>query len=81
MTRSLLGEWIDMVPVNKIIAFGGDYCNPVEKCYGHLTMARENLAHVLAERIDEGLMDKDDAVAIARQWFYETPRALYGLTV
>jgi len=80
MTRSLLGEWIDMVPVNKIIAFGGDYCHPVEKVYGHLTMARENLARVFAARIEEGLMDKDDALALGRQWFYETPRALYGLT-
>jgi hypothetical protein len=79
MTRTFLGEWIDMVPVNKIIAFGGDYCHPVEKVYGHLMMARENLAHVFAARIEEGLMDKDDALALGRQWFYETPKALYGL--
>jgi hypothetical protein len=42
-------------------------------------MARENLAHVFAARIEEGLMDKDDALALGRQWFYETPKALYGL--
>jgi len=81
MTRSLLSEWIDMVPVNKIIGFGGDYCNPVEKVYGHLLMARENIAHVFAARIEEGLMDKDDALELAQKWFYETPKALYGLSV
>ncbi len=81
MTRSLLNEWIDLVPVNKILAFGGDYHLPVEKVYGHLLMARENIAHVLGARIDEGLMDRDEAVALATKWFYENPRALYGLDV
>jgi len=81
MTRSLLDEWIDMVPVNKIIGFGGDYCDPVEKTYGHLVMAREDIAHVLARRVEEGLMDRDDAAVLARKWFYENPKGLYGLDV
>ena len=79
MTRSLLNEWIDLMPINKILGFGGDYCEPVEKTYGHLVMARENIAHVLAGRIDEGLMDRGDAMLIARKWFYENPKELYGL--
>ncbi len=81
MTRSLMNEWIDLMPINKILGFGGDYCEPVEKTYGHLVMARENIAHVLAGRIDEGLMDCDDAMLIARKWFYENPKGLYGLDV
>ncbi len=81
MTRSFLDEWVDMVPVNKIIGFGGDYCDPVEKVYGHLVMAHEDIAHVLAGRIDEGLIDLDDTLLLARKWFYENPKQLYGLTV
>lgn len=81
MTRSLLNEWTDLVPANKIIAFGGDYHLPVEKVYGHLLMARENIAHVLASRIEEGLLDREQAVGLARKWFYGNPKALYGLDV
>jgi uncharacterized protein len=79
MTRSLLDEWIDLVPVNKILAFGGDYCDPVEKVYGHLLMAREDIAYVLAGRIKEGLLDRDDALLLARKWFHDNPAALYRL--
>lgn len=78
MTRSALDEYIDMVPVNKLIAFGGDY-HPVEKVYGHLVMARENIAIVLGARVDAGLMTEDQAVAVARQWFFDNPMELYRL--
>jgi hypothetical protein len=81
MTRSLLDEWTDLVPVNKILAFGGDYGEPVEKVYGHLLMARENLAHVLGGRIEEGLLSEDEALLLARKWFYENPKELYRLDV
>lgn len=79
MTVRALNEWIDLVPTNKIIAFGGDYAVPVEKVYGHLVMARENIARVLAHRIERGLMDEDQALELAHNWFYENPVALYRL--
>lgn len=79
MTRSALDEWMDLVPVNKIIAFGGDYRYPVEKVYGHLVMAREDIAKVLSGRIEEGLMREEEAVAVAKKWFYGNPKGLYGL--
>jgi len=45
MTRSALLEYVDIAPANKIIAFGGDYIvSAVEKIYGHLYMAKENIA-------------------------------------
>lgn len=81
MTCSLLDEWVDLVPVNKIIAFGGDYGAPVEKVYGHLVMARENIARVLGGRIEDGLMTEEEAVAVARKWFLENPRELYRLGI
>lgn len=79
MTRSALDEWIDLMPITKIIGFGGDYSIPVEKIYGHLVMAKEDIAEVLARRISRGLMKRSEALEIARMWFYENPVELYGL--
>ncbi len=81
MTCSALNEWMDLIPVNKIIGFGGDYGKPVEKVYGHLMMAREDIARVLATRIERGLLGTDEALEIARKWFYENPKELYRLKV
>ncbi len=81
MTCSALDEYIDMVPMNKIIGFGGDYGRPVEKVYGHLLMAIEDIAAVLGGRIDRGLMGFDEAVSIANKWLYENPKELYKLNI
>jgi len=78
MTRSALDEYTDMVPMNKIIGFGADY-HLVDKIYGHLVMARENIAWVLGARIDDGLMTEEQAINIARKWFFDNPMELYGL--
>ena len=80
MTCSLLDEWIDMVPSNKITGFGGDYSTHCFECvYGHLQMARENITRVLSARIDRGLLSMDDAEELARQWLYDNPKDLYWL--
>ncbi len=80
MVRTSLPEYIDIVPVNKIIAFGGDYSAPaLEKVWGHLVMARENIAHALAQLIDDGRLDLNEALWLVRLWFYENPARLYGL--
>lgn len=80
MVRSALPEYVDIVPVNKIIAFGGDYSAPaLEKIWGHLVMARKNIAHALAQLIDDGRLGLDEALWLVRLWFYENPARLYGL--
>ncbi|MEW6357473.1 MAG: amidohydrolase family protein [Planctomycetota bacterium] len=81
MTVSALEEYMDMVPMNKIIGFGGDYSRPVEKVYGHLVMARESIAAVLGRRVDRGLMSLKEAKALAYQWLYTNPKELYRLDV
>ncbi|MBN1346551.1 MAG: amidohydrolase family protein [Phycisphaerae bacterium] len=82
MTVSALDEYIDLIPLNKIIGFGGDYSSRcVEKVYGHLLMARENIAAVLGKRIDRGAMGFDEAIEICRLWLYENPKQLYRLSV
>ena len=76
-----LDEAIDVIPMNKLLAFGGDYGVPVEKVYGHLVMAREDVARVLAGRVARGQMTDTQALALARKWFYGNPKALYRLKV
>lgn len=74
-----LDEAIDLIPSNKMLAFGGDYGLPVEKVYGHLTMAREDIARVLAQRIREGQMSERQALDLARKWFWDNPKELYRI--
>lgn len=74
-----LDEAIDLIPMNKILAFGGDYALPVEKVYGHLVMARENIASVLAKRVAQGQMTETQALDLAHKWFWENPNELYQL--
>lgn len=74
----VLGEWLEMVSVNKISAFGGDYLF-VDGVYGHLELARRNAAKALTEKIKEGLFDIDRAREIARLMFYENPKRIFHL--
>ena len=76
-----LDEAIDLVPTNKILAFGGDYKTPIEKVYGHLTMAREDIVKVLARRIEEGQMSEGQAIDLAHKWLWDNPKELYRLKV
>lgn len=75
--NSLL-EWIDTVPLNKISAFGGDYLF-VDGVYGHLYMAKENVANVLSIKVSEGLFDLDEAYKIAKMLFYDNPTRIFKL--
>lgn len=76
-----LDEAIDLLPANKVLAFGGDYNVPVEKVYGHLVMAREDIAEALARRIEDGVMTESQALDLAHRWFWENPVELYRLNV
>ncbi len=68
-----------MVPMNNIIAFGGDYRIAVEKVYGHLVMVKEVVARVLGKRIQAGLMDQPDAIRVTKLWFHDNAMDIYGL--
>ncbi|HHW09167.1 MAG TPA: amidohydrolase family protein [Firmicutes bacterium] len=79
-SRSALSEWLDLVPNTKIFAFGGDY-SIVEKVFGHLLMARENVADVLAEKVTRGEYTHDEALLVARRLFYDNPKEFYRLPI
>jgi hypothetical protein len=71
-------EWLDAVPANKIIAFGGDYCF-IDAVYGHQLMARENVSKSLAAKVEEGVFDIDEAARIAQLLFCDNPMRLFKL--
>jgi predicted TIM-barrel fold metal-dependent hydrolase len=77
MTAQTLDEIIDQVPMNKIIAFGGDYRCVVQKAWGHLVIAREIVASVLAGRVEAGEMTEERAFDIAKMWFHDNPSEIY----
>jgi predicted TIM-barrel fold metal-dependent hydrolase len=78
-TVRALDEIIDLVPLSKVIAFGGDYRVAVHKVYGHLVLAREAVAMALARRVEAGDFDHQEALRIARMWFYDNPVRIYAL--
>ncbi len=78
-TKRALDEILDLVPLNKVIAFGGDYRVAVQKVYGHLVLAREVVAAALGERVEAGELDREEALRIARLWFHDNPARIYGL--
>ena len=67
---------LDMVPVNRLCGFFSDgYC--VDYIYGRLRMTQRVLANVLAEKIERGFCTRGQAVQIARDLLFETPRQLF----
>jgi predicted TIM-barrel fold metal-dependent hydrolase len=78
-TVRALDEVLDMVPLNKVSAFGGDYRAAVQKAWGHLVLARQCVAAALANQIEAGELDRAEAMHIARMWFYDNPARIYGL--
>ncbi len=73
-----LAEWIDSVPVNKISAFGGDYCF-IDGVYGHQYLARINVSKSLARKVEEGVFDIAEAKRISEMLFYKNPVKIFKL--
>src|SRR5262249_30740143 len=76
--RRALQEWLQMVPLNKIIAFGDDL-HWVETVYGHAKIARRNVAHALGAMIEEGALKEARVEAVAEALLHENAAALYRL--
>jgi predicted TIM-barrel fold metal-dependent hydrolase len=79
-SRAMLGEWLDMVPESKIMAFGGDYCF-VEGVCGHAAMAREDVAKVLTKRVVMGSIGESEATAQAAKLLRTNAAELFGIAL
>ena len=79
MARSALSEWLEYVPHNKIIAYGGDSAYWFEHSVGDLVLTRMNLATVLADKVAAGELTDVRAVELARMMLFDNAADLYGL--
>ena len=51
----------------------------MEKIYGHVTLARQNTARVLAEKVQEGAFSRAEASRVARRLMFDNPNEFYQL--
>lgn len=78
LIAQLIRDRLDMVALNKQVGFFSDaYC--AEWAYAKAVIVRQELARVLAEKIESGQYSLDTALEIARQILYQTPQSLLGM--
>jgi glucuronate isomerase len=75
--RRALDEMLEMIPANKISGFGGDY-QYAELSYGHLQIARRNIAQVLAAKTQAGFCKEEEALEIGRMLMHDNPANLFA---
>ena len=73
-----LHEWLETVPANKIMAFGGDYHN-IENVYGHLLFAKQIIANVLTEKVKDGYFSEEEAIKFAEMMLHDNAVNLFKL--
>ena len=73
-----LHEWLETIPANKIMAFGGDYEN-VENIYGHLLFARAIISKVLSAKVKDGYFTEKEAIRIAQMILHDNAVNLFHL--
>ncbi len=73
------GAWhrrLGMVPTSRLCGFFSDgYC--VDWIYARVRMTQRILANVLAEKVRQGFYTQDQAVRVAGEILFETPRRLF----
>lgn len=72
-----LAEWLETVPVGKIMAFGGDYRN-VDNVYGELLMAKKVITDVLCQKTTNGFFTEDEAFIVAKMILHDNAMNFYG---
>ena len=75
-SMAALDEWLDSVPANKIIGFGGDY-KFIDAVYAHQLMARQHISKVLARKVDSGVFGLEEAKRMANLMLYDNSKSLF----
>jgi predicted TIM-barrel fold metal-dependent hydrolase len=78
--EEILDEWLELVPSNKVMAFGGDYGH-IEGTYGASRLARRGVAKVLQRKVEDGRWDVEDAVKVAWRILRTNAQKLFNLTL
>jgi len=73
-----LHEWLETVPANKIMGFGGDFTN-VEGTYGHLLIARQVVSNVLTAKVRDGYFTESEAIKIAQMILHDNAIRILNL--
>lgn len=73
-----LHEWLETVPANKIMAFGGDY-SIVEAVYAHAVIARQVVSTVLIEKVQSRYFTEQEAIEIAHRILRENALEIFRL--
>jgi len=76
VAERILSDWLDVIPVNKILGFGGDY-HFVEGVYGHAQLARQSVARVLSAKIAQELFTDKMALEYGQKILCENAEAVY----
>jgi len=76
--RRAVGEWLDSVPMNKILAFGAD-CLHIEQTLGALILTRRLLTRVLADKMADSDWVESLALECAARLFSRNAIELYHL--
>jgi uncharacterized protein len=77
-TKEWMHSWIETVPLNKLMGYGGDYNFP-DGSYGHSLVARDILAQVLTEKVREGYFSEQEASWAAHRILRQNAVDLFGL--
>jgi hypothetical protein len=73
-----LEEYIETVPANKIMCFGGD-CQNVEGAYGASVLARETVSAALINKVKTGYLTEEEAIVIAKKVLRENAINIYNI--
>ena len=65
------------MPGNKILGFGGDFLH-VEGAYAHAQMARAAAAEVLADKVEDGYLKEEEALALLKRILYQNGKDFFS---
>jgi hypothetical protein len=71
-----MAEYLDTIPSNKILAFGGDFLY-AELAYAHARIARRVCAKVLATKVEEGFCKEEEAVELGKRMLFDNAASLF----
>ena len=64
--KRALSEWLEIVPSNKIFAWGGDQMI-IEHSYASLLLAKDLIADVIVDKINSGYFNKNLALSVMKK--------------
>ncbi|KAB2823011.1 MAG: amidohydrolase family protein, partial [Paludibacter sp.] len=77
-TQRYIQEFLETVPNNKIVAFGGD-CHTPEGVYAASVMARETVENALIAMVRSGYISEKEAMVIIEKLLRTNAIEIYGL--